>query len=49
MEEKVSQSKFYYNIVVATDLKNGFGSQGRLPWKIPEEMKPKSIAIKYTK
>lgn len=39
MEEKVSQSKFYYNIVVATDLNNGFGTQGRLPWRIPEEMR----------
>jgi dihydrofolate reductase len=38
MEEKV-HNYYYYNIVIATDINNGFGAQGQLPWKIPNEMK----------
>jgi dihydrofolate reductase len=30
---------FQYNLVIATDSKNGFGSKGKLPWEIPLDLK----------
>jgi dihydrofolate reductase len=53
MEEKVSNfyknhnKLFYYNIVIATDINNGFGAQGQLPWKIPNEMKHFKFIISH--